>query len=301
MQEQDSDKGRVEQTLVTTAEAGKNLDDGKIFQTGHTAQGVFNRKEVTESEAEKNHERRNESSFWNKHNRKNRKNRLLGPRRELKRTENTEQNLETGPDRRSTNSKVVDRILEQILLNDPTVNEVNLNNVRDISRETLPGFAEALCTNTNVHVFSLSNTRADDRVAFAISKTLHRNQFIRNLNIESNFVSGKGILALLAALQHNRTLVELRFHNQRHICGGKVEMEMIELLRENTTLLKLGYHFHLQGPRMTATSILMRNQDLHRQKRLRQKIRQSPSEVLGQSSETTDHTDVRRQHVVTIL
>lgn len=43
------------------------------------------------------------------------------------------------------------------------------------------------CTNTNGHVFSLSNTQADDRVAFAICKMLHRNQFIRNLNIESNF------------------------------------------------------------------------------------------------------------------
>lgn len=172
------------------------------------------------------------------------------------------------------------------------MNEVNLNNIQDISQETLLGFAEASCTNTNVHVFSLSNTQADDRAAFAISKMLHRNQFIRNLNIESNFVSGKGILALLAALQHNRTLVELHFHNQRHICVGKVEME----LRENTTLLKLGYHFHLQGPRMTATSILMRNQDLHRQKRLRQKTQQSLSEVLGQSSKTTE-TDVRRQHM----
>lgn len=282
MQEQDSD-----------SEAGKNPDDGKIFQTGHTAQGVFNRKEVMESEAEKNDERKNESSFRNKHNHKNIS--LSGLRRELNRTENTDQNLETSADRRRTNTKVVDRILERIVLNDPTVNEVNLNNIQDISQESLLHFAEALCTNTNVHVFSLSNTQADDRVAFAISKTLHKNQFIRNLNIESNFVSGKGILALLAALQHNRTLVELRFHNQRHICGGKVEMEMIKLLRENTTLLKLGYHFHLQGPRMTATSILMRNQNLHRQKRLRQKIQRSPSEVLGQSSKTTE-PDVRRQH-----
>lgn len=161
-----------------------------------------------------------------------------GPRCELKRAENTDQDLEKSSDRWSRNSKVVERFLEQILLNDPTVNEVNLRNIQDVSQGTLLRFAEALCTNTNVHVFILSNPQAYDWVAFAISKTLHRNQFIRKLNTESNFVSGKGILALLAALQHNRTLVELRFHNQRHICGGKVEMEMIELLRENTTLLK---------------------------------------------------------------
>lgn len=79
--------------VATTAEAGQNPDDGKIFQVGHTAQGVFSRRKVKESEAEKNDERKNQSSIWNKHNHKNIS--LSGPRRELKRTENTDQNLET--------------------------------------------------------------------------------------------------------------------------------------------------------------------------------------------------------------
>uniref|UniRef100_A0A665U4V0 Leiomodin-3 n=1 Tax=Echeneis naucrates TaxID=173247 RepID=A0A665U4V0_ECHNA len=189
-----------------------------------------------------------------------------GSRIEVRRTETADQNLNL-----SGNPTVIDKALEQILGDDPTMNEVNLNNIEDISQETLLRFAEALCTNTQVHVFSLANTHADDRVAFAISKMLRENRSIKNLNIESNFVSGQGILALLAALQHNRTLVELRFHNQRHICGGKVEMEMVQLLRENTTLLKLGYQFDLPGPRMTATSILTRNQDQQRQRRKHKK------------------------------
>lgn len=137
----------------------------------------------------------------------------------------------------------MDKTLEQIL------SKVNLNNMEDISQEAL---------RTNTHVFSLANTHADDRVAFAIAKTLRENRFIRSLNIESNFLSGQGVLALLAALQHN----------QRHICGGKVEM--VKLLRENTTLLKLVYRFDLPGPRMTATSILTCNQDRQRQRRLQQ-------------------------------
>ncbi|XP_029379361.1 leiomodin-2a [Echeneis naucrates] len=205
-----------------------------------------------------------------------------GSRIEVRRTETADQNLNL-----SGNPTVIDKALEQILGDDPTMNEVNLNNIEDISQETLLRFAEALCTNTQVHVFSLANTHADDRVAFAISKMLRENRSIKNLNIESNFVSGQGILALLAALQHNRTLVELRFHNQRHICGGKVEMEMVQLLRENTTLLKLGYQFDLPGPRMTATSILTRNQDQQRQRRLQQKKEQSPPEVSAQVSAPT--------------
>uniref|UniRef100_A0A8D0AJL0 Leiomodin-3 n=1 Tax=Sander lucioperca TaxID=283035 RepID=A0A8D0AJL0_SANLU len=196
-------------------------------------------------------------------------------RSESRKTETTDQNLNATSDRASGNPIVIDETLEQILCDDPAISEVNLNNIEDISQETLLRFAEALCANTHVHVFSLANTHADDRVAFAVSKMLRENRFIRNLNIESNFVSGQGILALLAALQHNSSLVELRFHNQRHICGGKVEMEMVQLLRENTTLLKLGYQFDLPGPRMTATSILTRNQDQQRQRRLQQKKEQT--------------------------
>ncbi|XP_028306254.1 leiomodin-2a isoform X2 [Gouania willdenowi] len=205
-----------------------------------------------------------------------------GLKTETRRTETMTSNVEVTPERPSGNPIVIDKALEQIISDDPSMIEVNLNNIEDILPETLLRFADALCTNTHVHVFSLANTHADDRVAFAISKMLRENCSIRNLNIESNFVSGQGILALFAALQHNQTLVELRFHNQRHICGGKVEMEMVQLLRENTTLLKLGYQFDLPGPRMAVTSIMTRNQDQQRQKRLQQMKEHCTSEVTRQ-------------------
>lgn len=268
---------------VTTADAGKTLDNDRM-----KAQSVLNRNGVKKDELEKQDECKKEAPIRNKCHQKNGLSK--GSRTESRRTETANQNLDATSDRPSGNPTVIDKTLEQILGDDPTVSEVNLNNIEDISQETLLRFAEALCTNTHVHIFSLANTHADDRVAFAISKTLRENQFIRNLNIESNFVSGQGILALLAALQHNRTLVELRFHNQRHICGGKVEMEMVKLLRENTTLLKLGYQFDLPGPRMTATGILTRNQDQQRQRRLQQKTQRSPQEVLGQGSSAETKT-----------
>lgn len=243
---------------------------------------VFGKNDAKVSEVEKKDERKKEAPIRSKCPQKNTPSKSL--RCESKRSETTDQNMNMASDRLSGNPIVIDKVLEQILGDDPNMNEVILNNIEDISQETLLRFAEALCTNTHVHVFSLANTHADDRVAFAISKMLCENRSIRNLNIESNYVSGQGILALLAALQHNKTLVELRFHNQRHICGGKVEMEIVQLLRENTTLLKLGYQFDLPGPRMTATSILTRNQDQQRQRRLQQKKEQSTPEVSGQVS-----------------
>lgn len=73
-----------------------------------------------------------------------------------------------------------------------------------------------------MRVFSLANTRADDPVAMAIAKMLKENASITSLNIESNYVTGKGVMALVQALPGNNTLTELRFHNQRHMCGGQV-------------------------------------------------------------------------------
>lgn len=281
-QEVRPDKSRGEPVTVTTSDGGKTLDSDrkKISQKGK--KGAFSKNDVKKDEAEKKDECKKEAPIRSKCPQK--KSLSKGLKSESRRTETTDKNLDANSDRPSGNPIIIDETLEQILCDDPTVIEVNLNNIEDITQETLLRFAEALCTNTHVHVFSLANTHADDRVAFAISKMLRENRFIRNLNIESNFVSGQGILALLAALQHNRTLVELRFHNQRHICGGKVEMEMVQLLRENTTLLKLGYQFDLPGPRMTATGILTRNQDQQRQKRLQQKKEESPPEVSGQGS-----------------
>ncbi|XP_034270045.1 leiomodin-1 [Pantherophis guttatus] len=167
-------------------------------------------------------------------------------------------------------TSIFDEPLEKIKNNDPEMIEVNVNNSDCINNEILVRFAEALEFNTVVKVFALTNTRADDHVAFAIAIMLKSNKSLTSINLDSNHITGRGILAIFRALLQNNTLTELRFHNQRHICGGKTEMEIAKLLKENTTLLKLGYHFELAGPRMTVTNLLSRNMDKQRQKRLQE-------------------------------
>lgn len=167
-------------------------------------------------------------------------------------------------------SSMFDELMEQVRSNDPSLTELNVNNSEVIKTKTLMGFAEALRNNTHVKKFALANCRADDHVAYAIAGTLRSNSTITSINLDSNHLTGKGILSLIQSLQNNSTLTELRFQNQRHICGGKTEMEMTKVLKDNTTLLKLGYHFELAGPRMTTTNILSRNMDRQRQKRLQE-------------------------------
>ncbi|XP_078270641.1 leiomodin-3 isoform X2 [Rhinoraja longicauda] len=180
--------------------------------------------------------------------------------------------------RPSGNPTHLDEALANIRKNKPEVKEVNLNNVENIPKEMLKSFVEALKKNKHVTLFSITNTGADDNIAFAIANMLRENKRIVTLNIESNFISGKGIVAILRCLQFNEVLTELRFHNQRHMLGHHAEMEIARLLKANTTLLKLGYHFELPGPRMVVTNLLSRNQDQQRQRRLKQQRNQFAQE-----------------------
>uniref|UniRef100_A0A3B3Q925 Leiomodin-3 n=2 Tax=Paramormyrops kingsleyae TaxID=1676925 RepID=A0A3B3Q925_9TELE len=194
-------------------------------------------------------------------------------------------------EREEEESSKLDELLEKVHKNVPELTELNVNNSGVIKPKMLIQFAEALRHNTHIKTLAFANTRADDHVACALANTLCSNKTLTSINLDSNHLTGKGIIALISALQHNITLTELRFHNQRHICGGKTEMEMAGVLRENTTLLKLGYHFQLPGPRMAVTSILSTNMDRQRQQRLRdQKQAQCDAQNKGlvEKSEATE-------------
>ncbi|XP_025908383.1 leiomodin-3 [Nothoprocta perdicaria] len=180
--------------------------------------------------------------------------------------------------RPSGNQTNLEESLEKVRKNNPDVKEVNLNNIENIPKEMLIDFVNAMKKNKNVKTFSLANVGADDNVAFALANMLRENRSIATLNIDSNFISGKGIVAIMRCLQYNESLTELRFHNQRSLLGHQAEMEIARLLKANPTLLKMGYHFELPGPRMVVTNLLSRNLDKQRQKRHQEQRQQQMKE-----------------------
>uniref|UniRef100_A0A8C0FH34 Leiomodin-3 n=1 Tax=Bubo bubo TaxID=30461 RepID=A0A8C0FH34_BUBBB len=180
--------------------------------------------------------------------------------------------------RPSGNQTNLEESLEKVRKNNPNVKELNLNNIENIPKEMLVDFVNAMKKNKNVKTFSLANVGADDNVAFALANMLRENRSITTLNIDSNFISGKGIVAIMRCLQYNETVTELRFHNQRSMLGHQAEMEIARLLKANTTLLKMGYHFELPGPRMVVTNLLSRNLDKQRQKRQEEQRQQQMKE-----------------------
>ncbi|TRY85752.1 hypothetical protein DNTS_031927 [Danionella cerebrum] len=153
------------------------------------------------------------------------------------------------------NDTDVEETLQRIKSSDPDLVDVNLNNIKNIPIPTLKAYAEALKGNCVVERLSIVGTRSNDPVAFS-------------LNVESNFITGAGILALVEALKSNTTLQELKIDNQSQPLGNKVEMEIANILEKNTTLLKFGYHFTQQGPRLRCSNAMMNNNDLARVVRL---------------------------------
>ncbi|XP_061856663.1 tropomodulin-3 isoform X2 [Colius striatus] len=126
----------------------------------------------------------------------------------------------------------VEETLQRIKDNDSRLVEVNLNNIK------------------------------------ALADMLRVNTKLKSLNIESNFITGVGILALVDALKDNETLTEIKIDNQRQQLGTIAEVEIAKMLEENTKILKFGYHFTQQGPRARAAAAITKNNDLVRKRRV---------------------------------
>ncbi|XP_038669093.1 tropomodulin-2 isoform X4 [Scyliorhinus canicula] len=162
----------------------------------------------------------------------------------------------------------VEESLQRIKANDPGLVEVNLNNIKNIPIPTLKDFAEALKKNTHLKKFSLAASRSNDPIAFAFADMLQINKALRSLNLESNFITGVGIQAIIDALKENETLMEIKIDNQRQQLGATVEMEIAQMLETNPSILKFGYQFTQQGPRARAAAAITKNNDLVRKKRV---------------------------------
>uniref|UniRef100_A0A8C6K2U3 Uncharacterized protein n=1 Tax=Melopsittacus undulatus TaxID=13146 RepID=A0A8C6K2U3_MELUD len=156
----------------------------------------------------------------------------------------------------------VEASLQRIKANDPSLVEINLNNIKNIPIPTLKEFAKALESNTHVKTFSLAATRSNDPVAIAFADMLKVNKTLKSLNVESNFITGTGILALIDALKENESLTEIKIDNQRQQLGTAVEMEIAKMLEENSKILKFGYQFTKQGPRTRVAAAITKNNDL---------------------------------------
>ncbi|XP_071583299.1 tropomodulin-4 [Heliangelus exortis] len=161
----------------------------------------------------------------------------------------------------------VEETLRQIQANEAALEDVNLNNIKDIPIATLKAICEAMKTNTHVRKLSLVATRSNDTVATAVAEMLMENKTLESLNIESNFITSAGMLSIIKAMYHNHSLSELKVDNQCQRLGDTVEMEMATMLEQCPSVTRFGYHFTQQGPRARAAIAITNNNELRRKQK----------------------------------
>lgn len=167
------------------------------------------------------------------------------------------------------NKTDVEESIKRVRDNDSSLTSLNLNNIKNISHERMNQIIEATKENTNLKILTMSNIDMPDSVAKNIVDMLEQNKTLLTLNIESNLLTGPVVADICRATLKNQTLIDLRLSNQRsQILGNKVEMDISNSVSQNSTLLRLGVHFHTLGPRVKVQETLKRNWDKLRLKRV---------------------------------
>lgn len=86
--------------------------------------------------------------------------------------------------------------------------------MQNISDEKFDSLFEALANNTHLETLSLTNVGLTDKHAYSLADALEKNNTLRVLNVETNFISPTGIVRLVKSLLKTKTVEEFRATNQ---------------------------------------------------------------------------------------
>jgi len=170
------------------------------------------------------------------------------------------------------NNTDVEESMKQIQANDAKLKHLNLNNIKNISFERLEAICEGLKTNTELETLEMASVAMTDRVAKKLAAALQENKTLKNLNVESNFISGDLLVEILKAVNKNQTVIELRVANQKpEVLGNKAETQITKLIEANETMLRFGIALEFPDARIRVTEKLQTNNDQKRKKRVSDK------------------------------
>lgn len=155
-----------------------------------------------------------------------------------------------------------DETIKQVQEDDYKLKDLNWNNIKNISEEKFNQLFAALPANTHLETLSLTNVRLTDRTALKLAEALEKNNTLRVVNVETNFISPNVIVRLIKSLLSQKVIEEFRASNQRsQVLGNKIEMEITHLVEQNPTLLRLGLHLEYNDARHRIATHLQRNID----------------------------------------
>jgi len=126
---------------------------------------------------------------------------------------------------------------------DKKLTEVDLTgNLRflglDATERTKTG--AAFVANKYVSKVTMTKLKLDDDFAEAFGKALTKNNTLETVVLDSNSFSAKGVIALLTGLGQNKSVTSFQIRHQSKTMASVDEESLPDLLKDNTTLVKLG-------------------------------------------------------------
>lgn len=85
---------------------------------------------------------------------------------------------------------------------------------QNISDEKFESLFDALENNTHLETLCLANTGMSDYLALRLAQVLEKNNTLRVVNVETNFISPTGIVQLVKSLLKTKSVEEFRAANQ---------------------------------------------------------------------------------------
>ncbi|XP_051171307.1 tropomodulin isoform X3 [Leptopilina boulardi] len=160
------------------------------------------------------------------------------------------------------NDTDVDETIRKVREDNPSLQELNWNNIKNISDEKFIQLFEGLEMNSHLESLSLTNVGLTDKTGQRLADAIEKNSTLRVLNVETNFINPPVIVKLVRALLKTKSIEEFRCSNQRsQVLGNKIEMEITQLVEQNPSLLRLGLHLEFNDARHRVAAHLQRNID----------------------------------------
>ncbi|XP_043464787.1 tropomodulin isoform X3 [Leptopilina heterotoma] len=167
------------------------------------------------------------------------------------------------------NDTDVDETIRKVREDNPSLLDLNWNNIKNISDEKFIQLFEGLEMNSHLESLSLTNVGLTDKTGQRLADAIEKNSTLRVLNVETNFINPPVIVKLVRALLKTKSIEEFRCSNQRsQVLGNKIEMEITQLVEQNPSLLRLGLHLEFNDARHRVAAHLQRNIDRNRERRM---------------------------------
>jgi tropomodulin len=160
--------------------------------------------------------------------------------------------------------------IKMVSSNDPSMIELNWNNIRNISDEKFKRMFLALKENTYVESISMCNVGLRDYHMKELIDAIECNSNLRVVSLESNFITPRRVADLIKSLNACASIEEFRAANQKpEMLGNKIEMDIAASVEQNPTLLRLGIHLEYNNSRDRVAKHLQANRDKYREERVR--------------------------------